>query len=226
MSKLTRQEALLLLGLTEGASADEIQAAFRANAMLVHPDRAASESEAVQAVATRKMQQLNEAKELLTRSADRPKGTPQPPPQRSGSTSPPPKPQPSERCTRCGATQPSGATPVTECVQCRRPRRVEKCSRCATDNKVWGIGRWRCASCGTEQGETTTSMTCVKCTQEQDVPNHTSVYSCVRCRSPLFRFTCTGCAAPVDVWGIGNWNCPRCRRLNGNSVVRVHLGAH
>jgi uncharacterized tellurite resistance protein B-like protein len=62
---ITRARALALLGLSEGASADAVRAAFRRLAKVRHPDRFAKLGPSAVAAATESFQQLEGAYEIL-----------------------------------------------------------------------------------------------------------------------------------------------------------------
>ncbi|MGM9851078.1 MAG: DnaJ domain-containing protein [Muribaculaceae bacterium] len=61
-------DAYAVLGLTPDASDDEVRKAYRRLAMEYHPDKVASLGDDVKAAATRKLQQLNNAKDLIYKS--------------------------------------------------------------------------------------------------------------------------------------------------------------
>ncbi|MGM9845988.1 MAG: TerB family tellurite resistance protein [Muribaculaceae bacterium] len=61
-------DAYAVLGLTPEASDDDVRKAYRRLAMEYHPDKVASLGEDVKAAATRKLQQLNNAKDLIYKS--------------------------------------------------------------------------------------------------------------------------------------------------------------
>ena len=72
-------DAYVMLGVTRGASAAEITAAYRALAQIYHPDRYADAAPRVQAEANKRMQALNAAYEQLA-VRGRPPSQPPPPP--------------------------------------------------------------------------------------------------------------------------------------------------
>jgi DnaJ like chaperone protein len=63
---MTRDRALRMFGLSEGASVDEIRAAYRRLAKARHPDRFARLGPAAQATATAAFRRLQEAHVLLS----------------------------------------------------------------------------------------------------------------------------------------------------------------
>lgn len=58
-------DAYAVLGLTKDATDDEIRKAYRKMAMQYHPDRVATLGDDVKAAATKKFQEINEAKERI-----------------------------------------------------------------------------------------------------------------------------------------------------------------
>lgn len=58
-------DAYAVLGLTRDASDDEVKKAYRKMAMQYHPDRVATLGDDVKAAATKKFQEINEAKERI-----------------------------------------------------------------------------------------------------------------------------------------------------------------
>lgn len=67
---MNRAEALRILGLSEDATPDEIHAAYRETAQILHPDRFASNKK-LQARATEQFKNLQEAYECLTKKGRR-----------------------------------------------------------------------------------------------------------------------------------------------------------
>ena len=63
---MTYEKALILFGLTAGASADEVHSAYRRLAKARHPDRFAALGPAAQATATAAFRRVQEAYELLS----------------------------------------------------------------------------------------------------------------------------------------------------------------
>jgi len=72
-ARLSHAEAWSVLGLDRSASPDEIRAAYRARAHLLHPDLHAGRSAAIRREAERAMIQLTEAYDALTAAAVRPR---------------------------------------------------------------------------------------------------------------------------------------------------------
>jgi hypothetical protein len=66
------------------------------------------------------------------------------------------------------------------------------------------------------------TTTCSVCEHIQAVPTE-AVYACTKCRSPLFRMTCTECQQSADVWGIDPWTCDSGHQ-HKNSEVLVRAG--
>ena len=62
---MNRNEALRLLGLSEDATSEEVKAAYRETAQILHPDRFASNKK-LQERATEQFKNLQEAYEVLT----------------------------------------------------------------------------------------------------------------------------------------------------------------
>ena len=54
-----------MLGITEDATDDEVRKAYRQMAIKHHPDRVATLGDDVKAAATKKFQDINNAKELI-----------------------------------------------------------------------------------------------------------------------------------------------------------------
>ena len=74
---MNRNEALRLLGLSADATSEEVKAAYRETAQILHPDRFASNKK-LQERATEQFKNLQEAYEVLTRgkaSSARARGT-------------------------------------------------------------------------------------------------------------------------------------------------------
>lgn len=65
---MTRAEALQVLGLQEGASRDEIAAAYRELAQMLHPDKY-GENKRLRARAEQQMRRINEAHDVLRKGA-------------------------------------------------------------------------------------------------------------------------------------------------------------
>ena len=62
---MNRKEALRILGLDDDATADDIKAAYKETAQILHPDRIASNKK-LQDRATEQFKNLQEAYEYLT----------------------------------------------------------------------------------------------------------------------------------------------------------------
>lgn len=58
-------DAYAVLGITEDATDDEVRKAYRQMAIKHHPDRVATLGDDVKAAATKKFQDINNAKELI-----------------------------------------------------------------------------------------------------------------------------------------------------------------
>lgn len=65
---MTRDEALTTLGLDEGATREEIQIAHRELAQMLHPDKF-SENKRLRSRAEQQMKRINEARDVLLKSA-------------------------------------------------------------------------------------------------------------------------------------------------------------
>ena len=65
---MTRDEALTTLGLDEGATCEEIQIAHRELAQMLHPDKF-SENKRLRSRAEQQMKRINEARDVLLKSA-------------------------------------------------------------------------------------------------------------------------------------------------------------
>ena len=65
---MTRAEALQVLGLQEGASRDEVAAAYRELAQMLHPDKY-GENKRLRARAEQQMRRINEAHDVLCKGA-------------------------------------------------------------------------------------------------------------------------------------------------------------
>lgn len=65
---MTRDEALTMLGLDEGATREEIQIAHRELAQMLHPDKF-SENKRLRSRAEQQMKRINEARDVLLKSA-------------------------------------------------------------------------------------------------------------------------------------------------------------
>lgn len=79
---MTREQALSVLGLKPGASADEVRIAYRELAQMLHPDKFAGNKK-LRARAEQQMRTLNEAHDALLKHASRASRTAARPPGRS-----------------------------------------------------------------------------------------------------------------------------------------------
>jgi DnaJ like chaperone protein len=64
----TLEDAYRVLGLTPDATADEVRRAYRRLVVENHPDKVAHLGEEVKAAATKKLQQITEAKERIDKA--------------------------------------------------------------------------------------------------------------------------------------------------------------